>query len=50
MGALPPEYWNYRKTLATVSLRRLWPMRRDTDARFAIRQWLHDLRTLRNRV
>ncbi len=46
-GCLPSAYWEYRQLLATVSIRRLWPMRADKEARFAIRQWLGDLRKLK---
>ena len=44
------EQVRYWETLATVSLRRLFPMRSRAEARGAIRQWvaqLHDCRRVR---
>ena len=41
------EQVRYWETLATVSLRRLLPMRSRSDAREAIRQWVAQLRDCR---
>ena len=41
------EQVRYWETLATVSLRRLFPMRSRADAREAIRQWVAQLRDCR---
>ena len=41
------EQVRYWETLATVSLRRLFPMRSRADAREAIRQWIAQLRDCR---
>lgn len=38
----------YRFTLAIVSFRRLWPMREREDARIACKQWLQDLKDIRD--